>query len=316
MIAVEHLTKEFGRTVAVRDVSFHAGDGEAIGLLGPNGSGKTTIMRTLAGYFPPTAGRVSVDGIDVSREPLRARARVGYLPESATWYPDMRVRQFVEFCADMRRLRGARRRARLAAVLDVCGLADVQRRLIGQLSKGYRQRLGIAQAILHEPTVLILDEPTVGLDPRQVVEIRQLVRELRGRTTVLLSTHILPEVASVCDRVVIINRGQVVAENSAAGLAREQQRGERTLLRVEGPSAQIAAALRALPGVEQVEVGPGEAGTVRLTVTTARGEPAPPALAATVVGNGWGLIELRPLSMSLEDLYVRLVTPPADPPTA
>jgi ABC-2 type transport system ATP-binding protein len=315
VIAVEHLTKEFGRTIAVRDVSFRAAAGEAIALLGPNGSGKTTIMRTLAGYFPPTAGRVSVNGIDVGREPLRARACVGYLPESATWYPDMRVKQFIEFCADVRRMRGARRRARLAAVFDACGLADVQQRLIGQLSKGYRQRLGIAQAILHEPAVLILDEPTVGLDPRQVVEIRQLVHQLRGRTTVLLSTHILSEVSSVCDRVVIIDRGRVVAENSAAALAREQQRGERTLLRIDGPRAQITAALRALPGVEQVEAEPGAGGTVCLTVTTARGEPAPSALAAAVVRNGWGLMELRPLSMSLEDLYVRLVAP-ADPPAA
>ncbi len=316
MIAVEHLTKEFGRTVAVRDVCFHGGDGEAIGLLGPNGSGKTTIMRMLAGYFPPTAGRVSVDGIDVGREALRARARVGYLPENAVWYPDMRVRQFLEFCADVRRLRGAHRRARLAAVLDGCGLAEVQQRLIGHLSKGYRQRIGIAQAVLHEPSVLILDEPTIGLDPRQVVEIRQLIRDLRGRTTVLLSTHILTEVSSVCERVVIINRGRVVAENSTAALAREHQLGERTLLRVEGPSPPVAAALRALAGVQHVEVEAGDGGVAHLIVTTAGGEPKPGMLAAAVVARGWGLIELRPLSMSLEDLYVRLVAPPGDPPAA
>ena len=316
MIAVEHLTKEFGRTVAVRDVSFRAADGEAIGLLGPNGSGKTTIMRTLAGFFPPTSGRVSVDGIDVGRDSLRARARVGYLPENAVFYPDMRVRQFVEFCADVRRLRGAERRTRLAAVLDGCGLTEVQHRLIGHLSKGYRQRVGIAQAILHAPAVLILDEPTVGLDPRQVVDIRQLIRDLRGRTTVLLSTHILSEVSSVCDRVVIIDRGRVVAEDSAADLARAQQRGERTLLCVAGPAAAVTAALRALAGVEHVEVEPGEDGSARYTVTATRGEPKPAALAAVVVGRGWGLIELRPLAMSLEDLYVRLVAPHDEAPRA
>jgi ABC-2 type transport system ATP-binding protein len=314
VISVEHLTKEFGRTVAVRDVSFRAADGEAIGLLGPNGSGKTTIMRTLAAYFPPTAGRVSVDGIDVGRDPLRARARVGYLPENAVFYPDMRVRQFVEFCADVRRLRGAERRARLATVLAACGLTDVQHRLIGHLSRGYRQRVGIAQAVLHEPAVLILDEPTMGLDPRQVVDIRQLIRDLRGRTTVLLSTHILSEVSSVCDRVVIIDRGRVVAEDSAAELARQQQRGERTLLRVEGPAAAVSAALRAVAGVEQVEVEPGQDGTARYLVCATDGEPQPAALAAAVVGRGWGLIELRPLAMSLEDLYVRLVAPPDEPP--
>src|SRR6185369_659559 len=235
--------------VAVCDVSFRGGDGEAIGLLGPNGSGKTTIMRTLAGYFPPTSGHVSIDGIDVGRDSFAARARVGYLPENAVWYPDMRVRQFLEFCADVRRLRGTVRQTRLAAVLEGCSLTDVQSRLIGHLSKGYRQRVGIAQAILHEPAVLILDEPTVGLDPRQVIEIRELVRALRGRTTVLLSTHVLSEVSPVCDRVVIMNRGRVVAEDSAAALVREQERGERTLLRVEGPAAQVVAVLRALPGV-------------------------------------------------------------------
>jgi len=316
MFAVEQLTKVFGRTVAVRDVSFHAADGEAIGLLGPNGSGKTTIMRTLAGYYPPTAGRVSVAGIDVGRDPLRARQRVGYLPESAVCYPDMRVRQFLEFCADVRRLRGAPRRVRLAAVLDSCGLTDVQHRLIGHLSKGYRQRIGIAQAILHEPAVLILDEPTVGLDPRQVVEIRQVVYALHGKTTVLLSTHILSEVSSACDRVVIIDRGRVIAEDSAAGLAREQQRGQRTLLRVDGPATQVAAALRALPGVERVDVDAGADGPPQLTVTSASGEPPVATLAATVVGRGWGLLELRPLSMSLEDLYVRLVASSDAPPAA
>jgi ABC-2 type transport system ATP-binding protein len=316
VIAVEHLTKAFGRTVAVRDVCFDAGAGEAIGLLGPNGSGKTTIMRMLAGYFPPTSGRIWVDGIEVGRDALRARGRVGYLPENAIWYPEMRVAQFLAFCADVRRLRGARRRTRLAAVLEACGLTDVAQRLIGHLSKGYRQRVGIAQAIVHEPPVLVLDEPTVGLDPRQVVEIRQLIRALRGRTTVLFSTHVLSEVSSVCDRVVIIDRGRVVAEDSAAALAREQQRGERTLLRVEGPAAQVAAALRALPGVEQVEVEAGDGGAAQLVVTTLHSTPTPAALAAAVVGRGWGLVELRPLAMSLEDLYVRLVAPPDDAPAA
>jgi ABC-2 type transport system ATP-binding protein len=316
MIAVEQLTKVFGRTVAVRDVSFSARDGEAIGLLGPNGSGKTTIMRILAGYFPPTAGRVSVAGIDIGRDTLRARERIGYLPESAVCYPDMRVRQFLEFCADVRRLRGLARRERLDAVLEGCGLCDVQHRLIGHLSKGYRQRVGIAQAIVHEPAVLILDEPTVGLDPRQVVEIRQLVRTLRGRTTVLLSTHILSEVASLCDRIVIIDRGRVLAENSAAALAREQQRGERILLRVDHAPGPVAAALRAQAGVEHVEIEPSEAAAARLIVTTNGDSATSAALAAAVVAQGWGLIEIRPLSMSLEDLYVRLVAPADGAPAA
>jgi ABC-2 type transport system ATP-binding protein len=228
----------------------------------------------------------------------------------------MRVRQFLEFCADVRRLRGRARRERLEAVLEGCGLGDVQHRLIGHLSKGYRQRVGIAQAIVHEPAVLILDEPTVGLDPRQVVEIRQLVRTLRGRTTVLLSTHILSEVASLCDRIVIIDRGRVLAENSAAALAREQQRGERILLRVAHAPGPVAAALRAEVGVERVDIEPSEGEAARLIVTTSGGSAPSAALAAVVVAHGWGLIEIRPLSMSLEDLYVRLVAPADGAPTA
>ncbi|MFN8641997.1 MAG: ABC transporter ATP-binding protein [Candidatus Binatia bacterium] len=306
MIAVEQLTKVFGRTVAVRDVSFRAAAGEAIGLLGPNGSGKTTIMRTLAGYFPPTSGRVAVGGVGVEREPLRARAQVGYLPEQTGWYPDMRVREFLDFCADARGLRGAGRRARLDAVYAHCGLADVRARLIGHLSKGYRQRLGIAQALRHEPAVLILDEPTVGLDPRQVVEIRALVHALRGRTTVLLSTHILSEVAAACDRVVILDRGRVVAEDRAEALARAGEPGERLLVRVLAAPAALAAALAVVPEVAAVEPRPSDDGTAHAVVTGRPGVRLAPAIAAALVGHGCGLVELRPLTLSLEELFVRL----------
>jgi ABC-2 type transport system ATP-binding protein len=306
VIAVEQLTKVFGRTVAVRDVSFHAAAGEAVGLLGPNGSGKTTIMRALAGYFPPTSGRVVVGGVDVEREPLRARAGVGYLPEQAAWYPDLRVREFLDFCADARGLRGPRRRARLADVCTHCGLADVRERLIGHLSKGYRQRLGIAQALLHEPAVLILDEPTVGLDPRQVVEIRALVQALRGRTTVLLSTHILSEVAAACDRIVILDRGRVVAEDRAEALARAGDPAERLLVRVLAPADALRAALTALPEVAAVEPQASDDGTVHAVVTGRPGARLGPVLAAALVGRGWGVVELRVLTRSLEELFVRL----------
>ena len=306
MIAVAELTKVFGRFPAVRGVSFRAEAGEAIGLLGPNGSGKTTIMRTLAGFFPPTSGRVEVAGVDVEREPLRARQLVGYLPEQSTWYPDMRVREFLDFCADARRLRGARRRERLEAVSAQCGLDDVRERLIGQLSKGYRQRVGIAQALLHEPAVLILDEPTVGLDPRQVLEIRGLVRALRGRTTVLLSTHILSEVAAVCDRVVILDRGSVVAEDSADVLGRAGDSAERLLLRVDGPADAVLAALRALPEATSVEPRPSHDGTVHALVVGRAGMRVGPAAAAMLVGRGWGVVEMRAETLSLEELFVRL----------
>ncbi|MEO8605921.1 MAG: ABC transporter ATP-binding protein [bacterium] len=306
MIEVAHLRKVFGAVTAVDDVSFRAEAGEAIGLLGPNGSGKTTIMRTLAGYFPPTSGRVAVAGIDVTAAPLRARAAVGYLPETATWYPELRVAEFLGLCADVRGMRGATRRARLAAVMEGCGLAEVSRRLIGALSKGYRQRVGMAQALLHEPAVLILDEPTVGLDPRQVIEIRALVRALRGRTTVLLSTHILSEVATVCDRVVIIDRGRLVGEERADPLARAEQGAGSLLVRVVAPVAALTTAIAALPEVAAIETRASDDGSVHVVVTARPGAAPANAIVAVVLAHGWRLEELRPLAPSLEELFVSL----------
>jgi len=308
MIAVENLTKEFGKTRAVRGVSFRVGRGEIMGLLGPNGSGKTTIMRILTGFFPPTRGRAILAGIDVEEDPLRARAKVGYLPENVVLYPDLRVHQFLEFCADVRELRGQRRRVRLDAVERDCGLHDVRARLVGKLSKGYRQRVGLAQALLHEPEVLILDEPTVGLDPRQIVEIRGLIAALRLRTTVLLSTHILPEASTVCERVVIIDQGRIVAEDSAEGLTRRLQGSERTLVRVEGPADGVRGVLAAVTGVERVEpLNGGEAGGSAFFVYALDGETARKQIASAVVGRGWGLMEVKALPLTLEDLFVRLV---------
>jgi ABC-2 type transport system ATP-binding protein len=309
VITVEHLTKEFGALRAIDDVSFEVGRGEIIGLLGPNGSGKTTIMRVLTGFFPPTAGRAAIGGIDVTEDTVAARAKVGYLPENVVLYPDMRVEQFLDFCADVRGLRGTLRRRRLAAAIEDCGLSQVRQRLIGKLSKGYRQRVGLAQALLHEPEVLVLDEPTIGLDPRQIVEIRGLVRALRGRTTILLSTHILPEVATTCDRVVIIDRGRVVAQDSAAVLTRGVQGGDRILVRVDGPPPAVLAALGAVAGVDRIEMEDGQAPSAARFIAHSRaGDAACAALAATVVNNGWGLLEVRPLPLSLEDIFVRLVT--------
>ena len=309
MITVEHLTKEFGALRAVDDVSFEVQRGEIIGLLGPNGSGKTTIMRILTGFFPPTAGRASVAGIDVTDDSVTARGKVGYLPENVVLYPDLRVEQFLDFCADVRGLRGSTRRQRLAAVIVDCGLTTVRQRLIGKLSKGYRQRVGLAQALLHEPEILILDEPTVGLDPRQILEIRTLVRGLRGRTTILLSTHILPEVATTCDRVVILDRGRVVGQDSTAVLTRGLQGSDRIFVRVDGPPPAVLAALHTVAGVERVEVESGTPNTAPAFVAYSRaGDAACAAIAATVVNNGWRLLEVRPLALSLEDIFVRLVT--------
>ena len=316
MISVEHLSKQFGATRAVRDVSFQVRRGEVVGLLGPNGSGKTTILRILGGFFPPTAGRAVVAGIDVVVDSERARRYTGYLPENVVLYPDMRVDEFLDFCADVRGLRGSRRRERLTAVVHDCGLGEVRRRMIGQLSKGYRQRVGLAQALLHEPAVLILDEPTVGLDPRQIVEIRSLIGALRGSTTVLLSSHILSEVATTCQRVVIIDRGRVVAQDTTEGLTRRLEGGERTFVRVEGPREAVLATLRAVPGVDRVDengVGDGQPGFVAHSHS---GESVRRAIAVAVVGHGWGLVEVRPLALTLEDLFVRLVADDQAAPSA
>jgi ABC-2 type transport system ATP-binding protein len=306
VITVENLYKEFGRIRAVDGVSFDVAPGEVVGLLGPNGSGKTTIMRVLTGFFPPTSGRAWVAGIDVSSHALAARSKVGYLPENAVLYPDMRVSEYLAFCADVRQLRGPERVSRLAGVTRDCGLETVRSRLIGMLSKGFRQRVGLAQALLHDPEVLILDEPTVGLDPAQIVEIRNLIAALRGRTSVLFSTHILPEASTVCERVVIIDRGRLVAEDSAEGLLRALQRDERTLLRVAGPAVEVVAALRAVPGVDQVDEQPGPA-PPSFVVHARDGEAVRPTLAAVVVGRGWKLVELRPITMTLEELFVAVV---------
>jgi ABC-2 type transport system ATP-binding protein len=320
MIEIEHLTKYFGATRAVEDASFRVERGQIVGLLGPNGSGKTTIMRVLAGFFPPTAGHARVAGLDVAEQSLAVRRKIGYLPESVVLYPDMRVRRFLQFCLEVRRIAARPGRRRLDAVLRDCGLREVADRLIGTLSKGYRQRLGLAQALLHEPEVLILDEPTVGLDPRQIVEIRSLIRNLSGRTTVLLSTHILPEVSMTCDHVVIIDRGHIIAEDTAAALSRRVEGGDRTLVRVAGPLEAVRRALAAVAGVERVELADGASadgasvaagatgGVHEFVAHCSAGEPVRQAIAAAVVGHGWGLFEVRPVTMTLEDLFVRLVT--------
>ncbi len=219
MIEVKNLTKRYGDFVAVRDVSFNAAQGSILGFLGPNGAGKTTTMRIITGFMPATSGTVLVDGLDIFTQSLEARRRIGYLPESPPLYSDMRVAAYLRFVAKLRGMRRSEVDDAVERVLKICGLADMAQRICGQLSKGYRQRVGLAQAIIHNPPVLVLDEPTIGLDPRQIHEIRGLIHSLRGQHTIVLSTHILPEVSQICDRVVIINAGRVVLEESLGSLA-------------------------------------------------------------------------------------------------
>jgi ABC-2 type transport system ATP-binding protein len=301
MIEVAHLTKEFGDFTAVRDVSFTVDAGECVGFLGPNGAGKTTTMRVIAGIFPPTSGTVRVAGHDVQREPHAARRLVGYFPENAPYYPEMSVEEYLAFVARAKRLPRAARPDAIERVIRATSLGEMRRRLVGKLSKGFRQRVGLAQALLGDPQVLILDEPTSGLDPEQVAEIRELVKSLRGQRTIVFSSHILSEVSQVAQRVVIINRGRIVAEDHPEGLARRIAGTVTVHLRAEAPTDELHAVLSAVPGV------------VRLTVAgerfrfDARDESVVREASRTVTSRGWVLLELTRESLSLEEIFLRLV---------
>lgn len=307
MIEARDLIKDYGRNRAVKGVSFRVKRGEIVGLLGPNGSGKTTIMRMLTGFFAPTKGSCVIAGVDVQADPREARRHIGYLPERVALYPDMSVKSYLSFVA---RVHGVTRsvRGRADEAMERTGLTSMARRHIGKLSKGYRQRVGIAQAIIHRPSVLILDEPTVGLDPRQIVEIRSLIRDLAGDTTVLLSTHILPEVSITCGRVLIIDQGRLVAEDTAAGLTRRTVGYGELLVRLVGPEAGILSALRRVDGVLSADVVDRDAsGATGYRLTTLGGADVRPTVAAVCVQQGWALYELTQNTMSLEDLFVRIL---------
>src|SRR5262245_49477805 len=303
MIHVSNLTKFYGDYAAVRDVSFDVPAGQIVGFLGPNGAGKTTTMRILAGYLTATSGRATIDGLDVFWQPVEVRRRIGYMPENCPLYTDMRVNEYLHFRAGIKGFHGRRRRQRLDYVLKRCWLTDVRRQLIGTLSKGYRQRVGLADALLADPPVLILDEPTAGLDPTQIRESRKLIRELGQEHTILLSTHILPEVEMTCDTVIIIHRGQVAAAGSLRDL--ERQAGEQAVVVVETEGEVDPAPVRELSGVAHVENERGAGGT-RLRVTTTGAEEITPQLCGLAVARGWLLREVRPQRQTLEELFVRI----------
>src|SRR5215470_5035857 len=252
MIEVENVTKRFGPILAVDRISFSVDRGEVVGFLGPNGAGKSTTMRMLAGFFPPTSGHARIGQLDVVAQALQVKQLVGYFPERVSVYPDLPVHSFLDFVAEAKDVPRSERKREIGRVIESCGLDAVQNRIIGHLSKGYRQRVGIAQALIHKPQVLILDEPTIGLDPEQVVEIRKLIRDLGSERTVILSTHILSEVSTVCDRVIIINGGRILASESLADLRAQLQQTRRVRVEVEGPDAQVRGMLERLPGVETV----------------------------------------------------------------
>jgi ABC-2 type transport system ATP-binding protein len=302
MIEVEGLTKIYGnQVVAIEDVTFRVERGQIVGFLGPNGAGKTTTMRILTGYMPPTRGRARIAGYDTVLQSLEARRHIGYLPETVPLYPEMSVRAYLGFMAEIRGV--PNRKAAVERAMALTGLEDRADALIGKLSKGYRQRVGLAQAILHNPDVLILDEPTIGLDPRQVREVRELIQELGKTHTILLSTHILAEVQQICNRVLIIHRGRIRADITL-GEALRSRRPDRIFLRVDGADAQVPEALHGLPVVHRVERL--ERGVYEIQVAPEAREDPSPVLAEAIVRRGWRLLELRPVGLTLEDLFLQV----------
>jgi len=307
MIEVDRLTKYYGPVAAIQDVSFAVEKGTIAGFLGPNGAGKTTTMRILSCFMPASSGSARVAGYDVFEQSLEVRRRIGYLPENVPLYGDMTVAAYLDFVADIKGLGRTERRRRVGEVMGRCLIEDVQGRLIGRLSKGYRQRVGLAQALVADPDVLVLDEPTIGLDPKQITEIRSLIKSLAGEHTVILSTHILPEVSMVCEGVIIINRGRIVASGPLDRLMDELSPVARVQLQVEGPAEIVGASLRALPGVTRLESRGVTDGVGTFVVEADRGRDIRRDLYQLVAQQRWALLELRALGLSLEDVFIRIV---------
>lgn len=303
MIEAANLTKNYGPHLAINDLTFKAQEGEILGFLGPNGAGKTTTMRILAGYMPPTSGQARVAGFDVIDESLEVRKRIGYLPENVPLYPEMTVAEYLEYMGSLRHVQNLD--DRVAGVIEQVHLEGHFDRFIGGLSKGMRQRVGLGQALLHQPPVLILDEPTIGLDPGQIIEVRNLIKSLKSDRTVLLSTHILSEAQQVCDRVLIINNGRIVAEDSPANLQAQMQGGARIMIQADAPAAALSGLLSGLDGVQSV-LESGTTGEVQVQTNPEAGDLRPD-LARAVLEAGYDLLELRASGYTLEDIFLQLV---------
>lgn len=306
MIEVENLTKRYPGRTAVDGISFQIGRGEVVGFLGPNGAGKSTTLRILSSFLPATSGTARVAGYDVFKEPDEVRRRIGYMPENNPLHLDMRVREYLKFRARLKGLGWRRSRERVDSVLQQCGLTDVSGRIIGQLSKGYRQRVGLADALVHEPDLIILDEPTIGLDPHQIRSVRALVKELGRNHTVVLSTHILNEVELTCSRVLILHRGRILAADRTEDLTQRMSLNGQVVAEVEAPAAQLLEAFRDLPEVERVEVEPLDGSFLRLSLVPRNGVDLRPLVFAEVRDHGWPLRELTRSRHSLEDIFIHM----------
>jgi gliding motility-associated transport system ATP-binding protein len=313
MIKVEGLTKRYARTVAVDNISFEVEKGQIVGFLGPNGAGKTTTMRVLTCFLPPTSGKATVAGFDVLEQPMEVKRRIGYLPETPPLYPEMEVIEYLRFVAKLKGIASPDVRRRVDEVMERCSVADVSSKLISKLSKGYRQRVGLAQAIIHNPDVLILDEPTSGLDPKQIIETRELIHSLAGDHTIILSTHILSEVEHSCERVIIISQGKLVAIDSVANLTNRLRGSEAVSIVVEAPGGrpnptEVQQRLETVSGVSRVMMKDSRDGRLVFEIESLQGRQIRADLARTVVNSGWNLNELRSIGFSLEDIFLQLTT--------
>jgi ABC-2 type transport system ATP-binding protein len=311
MIKVQELSKRYARTTAVDQISFEVAKGQIVGFLGPNGAGKTTTMRMLTCFLPPSAGTATVAGFDVLEEPLEVKRRIGYLPETPPIYPEMETVEYLRFVGKLKGLSGGELEKRVDYVSERCAVSDVRNKLLGKLSKGYRQRVGLAQAIVHNPDVLILDEPTAGLDPKQINETRDLIKSLAGDHTIILSTHILPEVEQTCEQVIIINKGKLVATDSVRNLQARARGAESVLVEVAGRNgklevAQVQQRLEQISGVGQVQCKEYADSRAIFEVESQKGRLVRGDLARAVVESGWDLNELRPTAMSLEEVFLQL----------
>lgn len=303
MIEVRNLCKNYGDRPAIKDLNFTVKKGEVVGFLGPNGAGKTTTMKIITGYMAPSSGVVNVSGHDVFEEPLEVKSRIGYLPETPPVYGDMYVEDYLVFVANLRRVRKEKIKGNVRSALEKTNLHDVKNRLIQHLSKGYKQRVGLAQALVSDPEILILDEPTVGLDPKQVAEMRALIHQLKGQHTLILSTHILPEVQATCQRVIIINQGRIVAENTLEGLSRSMTQGRRLLLKVKRSQSELLGSLSQVRGVRSARSDGGQ-----LVVDADPTDEVVEAVAQLAVQKGCGLLELKVQTMDLEDIFIKLTS--------
>jgi ABC-2 type transport system ATP-binding protein len=308
VISVDKLTKRYTEKTAVEDLSFEVQRGEILGFLGPNGAGKTTTMRIITGFMPASDGTVRVDGYDVFEKPIEVRRRIGYLPENPPLYFEMTPLTYLRFVAKLKGVRGLKVNEEVERVMKKVHIEDVKDRIIAKLSKGYKQRVGLAQALLNDPPVLILDEPTIGLDPKQIHEVRELIKELAGNHTVILSTHILPEVEQTCHRVIIIDKGKIAAVGTPAGLRLQAKGAEQVIVEVEGPQAEVLARLKATPTIAQVRAVATDNGRSRFEIEGDAHVDVRRDVARAIVEGGWGLLELRATSMSLEDVFIKLTT--------